>query len=481
MNVEFGALGPLEARVAGRPLRLSGPRVRALLAMLLCRVGTVVPADELAGAIWPDAARVATGNLQVYVHRLRGCLPPAAIEFRPPGYRLAVEPGAYDVRKFERLVALARAHARDAAPDAAVASFDAALAMWRGEPFAGITELDAVRAERDRLADLRLSVVEERLAAMIVAGRAEEAESELAELATSHPWRSRPVELRLQALRQSGRYVEAARLGAAYAESEVFDHVAHDHNGVRPDGGPSARDLTRSGDVPGTIRAARQALRSGVGTAAAHQILGVCLREQGRFREAYAHITAYLGDSVAAGDVAGEAEATQMIGIVERERGRYPEANRCLDRAERLHRDLRDPAHSMCILLSRGELRLRSGDRDARRLIEDGLAGCADGRQAVGVAYGSRLLGELHLREDRPRAALPMLAEAARLSRSAGGPFALALSLVHLGRAHALADQRGDASRAWRRAAGIFGTIGNTPARDRMIGLAAGVSARTRT
>src|ERR1044072_3689064 len=90
LELEYRLLGPVEAWWDGMPVRLGGPKPRALLAVLLLRAGQVVPADALVDAIWgeepPDTARAL---VQSYVSALRRALPEKAgeaIETRSPGY-----------------------------------------------------------------------------------------------------------------------------------------------------------------------------------------------------------------------------------------------------------------------------------------------------------------------------------------------------------------------------------------------------------
>src|SRR6476660_944448 len=75
--VEFRALGPVEALVAGRMVDLGAPKQRALLALLLTRVGQPVAVDVLLEALWaghpPPSAMT---SLQAYVANLRRVLEP---------------------------------------------------------------------------------------------------------------------------------------------------------------------------------------------------------------------------------------------------------------------------------------------------------------------------------------------------------------------------------------------------------------------
>jgi len=52
--MEFLILGPLETRAGGRPLALSGPKQRALLAILLIHANEVVSTDRLIDELWAD-------------------------------------------------------------------------------------------------------------------------------------------------------------------------------------------------------------------------------------------------------------------------------------------------------------------------------------------------------------------------------------------------------------------------------------------
>lgn len=73
--MEFRILGPLEVAKDGRPLELGGPKQRAVLAHLILRANTAVPADLLIDGVWgeepPESAR---NTLQTYVYRLRKLL-----------------------------------------------------------------------------------------------------------------------------------------------------------------------------------------------------------------------------------------------------------------------------------------------------------------------------------------------------------------------------------------------------------------------
>ncbi|GAA0910264.1 tetratricopeptide repeat protein [Virgisporangium aurantiacum] len=233
----------------------------------------------------------------------------------------------------------------------------------------------------------------------------------------------------------------------------------------------TARRLAVAGDHRRAIAAARAALRTDGRAQPLHELLGVCLREQGRYPQARRHLSIALTRSIAAGDPAAEARALQLLGIVAREEGRFAEAARLLDRAGALHRDLGDSLHEACLLLSSGELLLRSSSsllsslslQRARREVGLGLERCRELGSGFGVAYGMRLLGEVEVASGRPGRAVPLLRQAVTLSAATRNSFLLAVALRALVRAHDGAGHPADAARARARADTIFAALGGSP------------------
>src|ERR1043165_3281662 len=76
-GMDFRLLGPLEVWDRGRPLELTRPKLRALLAFLLLRAGAPVTNDALIDALWGERAPpTARAALQNYVAQLRRVLGP---------------------------------------------------------------------------------------------------------------------------------------------------------------------------------------------------------------------------------------------------------------------------------------------------------------------------------------------------------------------------------------------------------------------
>ncbi|GGV11618.1 AfsR/SARP family transcriptional regulator [Streptomyces spectabilis] len=261
MAVEYRLLGPVEVLWEGRPLRMGGPKPRALLAALLLRAGHVVPADALVDVVWgeepPETARAL---VQSYVSALRRALPEARrgeIETRAPGYAIRPEAGAVDLQRFEEAAATGRrAAARGDHADAARWLRDA-LALWRGPALGGVGEVLA--GEAARLEEARQAVREERVAAELEAGgRENELIVELKRLVGRHPTRERLRGQLMLALYRVGRQADALALfeegRAVLAEELGIDPCPEldrlhgailraDPGLLRADGGTAAADL----------------------------------------------------------------------------------------------------------------------------------------------------------------------------------------------------------------------------------------------
>ncbi|NBH03400.1 BTAD domain-containing putative transcriptional regulator, partial [Amycolatopsis sp. SID8362] len=151
--VELRVLGTVEVVAGGARLDVGPARQRDVLAALLLDAGRAVPVDRLIDRVWGDRPpRQPRNALYAYVSRLRGLLAPVdgvAIERERGGYVLVADPLAVDVHRFEDLLRRARATADDRA---ALALYDEALDLWRGEPFSELDSpwADGVRGELER-------------------------------------------------------------------------------------------------------------------------------------------------------------------------------------------------------------------------------------------------------------------------------------------------------------------------------------------
>jgi DNA-binding SARP family transcriptional activator len=205
--LEFRILGPLEVVGEHGPLRLGGPRQRATLAILLLNANRVVSVDRLADDLYSGAAPVtAVTQVQRQISELRKALgDESIIETRSPGYVIRLEPEQLDLDRFERLAGDAgREEARLAA-----GLLCQALDLWRGPPLADLAYESFARPAVERLEEIRLAAIEQRIEAELALGRHTEVTAELEQLVAEHPLRERFRGQLMLALYRAGRQAEA--------------------------------------------------------------------------------------------------------------------------------------------------------------------------------------------------------------------------------------------------------------------------------
>jgi predicted ATPase/DNA-binding SARP family transcriptional activator len=216
--VEFRILGPLEVARSGRLLPLGGRRARSVLAVLVVFAGDTVPISTIVEEVWGDnPPRTAVDTLQSYLSRLRRMLDPSLprgarsdlLVTHRSGYELAVPGDHIDARSFERRVARARAGRRADSLPRTADRFRAALGLWRGRALDDLEAGPLLRAEVERLTELRAAVLEERIEADLAAGRHAEVIGELQALVPLHPLRENLRALLMLALYRAGRQAEA--------------------------------------------------------------------------------------------------------------------------------------------------------------------------------------------------------------------------------------------------------------------------------
>ncbi len=211
-------------------------KLAALLAVLLLRRNEVVPSDRLVEELWSgEAPASALKTLQLYVSQLRKLLPAGTLVTRAPGYVLNVGPDELDADDFEELLASGREALDASEPERAAATFRRALALWRGPALADFTYEEFARGEIERLEELRLEAVEERIDADLARGRHADVVGELEALTREHPLRERLCGQLMLALYRCGRQADAL---AAFRGAR---RRLHDQLGIEP--GPELREL----------------------------------------------------------------------------------------------------------------------------------------------------------------------------------------------------------------------------------------------
>jgi DNA-binding SARP family transcriptional activator len=217
-DVQWRALGPVEAVVGGRLVDLGPPRQRALFGLLLSRVDRLVAVDALIEDLWSgDPPAAAMTSLRTYVSNLRRVLEPgrpprapaSVLHTRTSGYLLDSGGVEFDVHQFTGHATAGREALGRADPKHALAEFDKALGLWRGPAYADVCDARWAAPEVARLEELRLSVVEARCAAQLELGDHHGAVAELDAHVRNYPLREHGCELLALALYRAGRQAEA--------------------------------------------------------------------------------------------------------------------------------------------------------------------------------------------------------------------------------------------------------------------------------
>lgn len=215
-------LGPVRAWRGQRELRIGGPGQHAVLGMLAARDGHPVRRSELITGVWgapppADAMQRLHGHLAGLRQALAPCRPHRAagqvLAASGPGYRLrlgpaGLDPTGLDTAQLDQHVAQARRACTVGDLGHAVRLLDAALRLYRDVPLAGLPGPWAA-AERHRLAELRLILLEERTELLLAMGRQHEVIADLPGLTQAHPQRERFLSQLMVALYRAGRRADA--------------------------------------------------------------------------------------------------------------------------------------------------------------------------------------------------------------------------------------------------------------------------------
>jgi predicted ATPase/DNA-binding SARP family transcriptional activator len=234
--MRIAVLGPLEVHDdGGRPVEVSGRRLRALLVRLALDAGRLVSADRLIDDLWEDEPPAGAANaLQSLVSRLRGLLGRDLVESAGGGYRLALDPAQLDLAVFEHSVRDGRAALGRGDRSAAAVALRRASDLWRGPALDDVAQAPFAAAEIARLEELRVTAAEDRVEAEFALGDPARYVPELEALRAAHPLRERIVGQLMQALCAAGRPAQAL---------EVYEDLRRalaDRLGADPSAGLSA-------------------------------------------------------------------------------------------------------------------------------------------------------------------------------------------------------------------------------------------------
>jgi DNA-binding SARP family transcriptional activator len=238
--LEFRILGPLEVVGKQGPLRLGGLRQRATLAILLLNANRVVSIERLADDLYSGAAPVtAVTQVQRQISELRKALgSPSVIDTRSPGYALHLSPDQLDLARFERTSAEAAHALGRGEAEVAADLFRQALELWRGTPLADLAYESFAQTSIERLQEIRLAALEQRVEAELALGHHAQLVGELEELVAEHPLRERIRGQLMLALYRSGRQAEALDVYRRTREALVNEY------GIEP--APVLHELERA-------------------------------------------------------------------------------------------------------------------------------------------------------------------------------------------------------------------------------------------
>ena len=225
--MRYRILGPLEIDRDGVPVGVPAAKQRTLLGALLLHSGEVLSTERLVDELWGEnPPATATKTIQVYVSQLRKLLGEDAIATRPPGYALRLDGAELDAGLFEQLIREAR---QADGPAAAATLYREALSLWRGPALDDVAFLSVTRHEVERLEDLRLAALTERIDCDLALGRHARLVGELQALAAENLVHERFVAQLMLALYGSGRQAEALEAYRAHRRR------LQDELGIEPD------------------------------------------------------------------------------------------------------------------------------------------------------------------------------------------------------------------------------------------------------
>jgi SARP family transcriptional regulator, regulator of embCAB operon len=182
--MDIRVLGPLSVRYGSVEITPPAQKLRTVLALLLLSRMPVVPAAALIDELWKDVPpKSARSALQIYICQLRKLLAGVSenvLETVHNGYRLAVEPGRFDLKVYDRLRRDGYTAMAVGDHHAAARLFRQALNLWRGPAVTDVHPGTRLLAEVAALEQSRMTLLDYRVELDLRLGRHREILSELA-------------------------------------------------------------------------------------------------------------------------------------------------------------------------------------------------------------------------------------------------------------------------------------------------------------
>jgi DNA-binding SARP family transcriptional activator len=230
--MRFSVLGRLQVLSDdGAELRISQPRQRALVAVLLLHAGQAMSVSRLTESLAEqDEPALTSGALRTHIWALRRLLAPARrLHTRDHNsYQLEVHPGELDAEEFRRLAGQGRDAIGAADLPAAVSTLRRALALWGEPPLSDVPATLAMGPVVQRLLDERAGARDLLNEARLGLGQHADLIPELREEAAADPANERLWEQLMLALHRAGRTAEAL---SAYQQARA---AMRDELGIEP-------------------------------------------------------------------------------------------------------------------------------------------------------------------------------------------------------------------------------------------------------
>jgi DNA-binding SARP family transcriptional activator len=216
-------LGQLAVRSAARTGRLTAPKPRKVLALLLVRANLVVPVETLGRELWGDEPPPsAQTTLQTYVLQLRRMLAgtlgvdPADVArdrlvTASGGYQLRVGAGELDLHEYERLAEAGRLALGTGDYAYGSGLLGQALAVWQDSALVDVRLGPVLTVDVCRLEESRLTTWQQRFDAELRLDRHHAVLGDLSSLAARHPLHEDLQAQYMVALYRAGRRTDALK------------------------------------------------------------------------------------------------------------------------------------------------------------------------------------------------------------------------------------------------------------------------------
>ncbi len=266
--LRVGVLGPLRVWRHETEVDLGPVQQRVVLAVLALQAGRPVSRQQMINAVWGDTPPKNAVNLvQRHVSGLRRALEPnrlgrassSMLTWTDAGYLLTLPTGAVDLADFERERNRARTKRAAGQLHEAGDALHSALGFWRVPVCNGLSS-PFLDAQADRLAEARVSVLEERIELDLAIGEYADLIPELRDLVAEHPLRERLRGLLMLALYRAGRQADAL---TAFRDARRY---LQDELGVEPGAPLQELHLQILAADPALTAAVPAEVRTDVGT-----------------------------------------------------------------------------------------------------------------------------------------------------------------------------------------------------------------------